>query len=140
MSTFFEDVMIILRAAVSQYGSIRKLAEAAHMNPSTISKWLAYDSNKKQRSPNIREIGIVMDMLGVRAISPQETDKALQSRPMSKEIEQLQIEKAALKLELEKEKAVSKRLQEMVQSMVVPKNNPPKTEHPSFDEDKTKTA
>lgn len=129
MSKFWEDIVKILQDATHEYGSIRKLAETAQMNPSTVSKWLAADPAKSQRSPNVREVGQIMDILGARvALSPlPKIEKAAltETKLFSGEIERLLKEKERLQLELEKERAVSARLQEILQSMAMAKNTLP---------------
>lgn len=143
MSKFWEDIVKILRDAAHEYGSIRKLAETAQMNPSTVSKWLAADSAKSQRSPNVREVGQIMDILGARvALSPlPKIEKATltETKLLSGEIERLLEEKERLQLELEKERAVSARLQEILQSMAMAKNILPQELSFLPVEDKTKT-
>lgn len=141
MNTFFEDVMGILRNAVSKYGSIRKLAEAAKMNPSTVSKWLAETPSKSQRSPNIREVGQVLDLLGVRLISNEKTNNGdnHQIKKMAEEIKRLEKENQNIMLELEKERAISTRLQEIIQSMVSSDNKYSKNVQNPSQEDKIKT-
>ena len=67
MEDFYKTIMDALRAGVEKYGSARRLAEAASMNPSTLTKWLAKDGG---RSPNLRELAPLMDLLGISA-APQ---------------------------------------------------------------------
>lgn len=88
MSKFFDDIMAILKAGQSQYGSARKLAQAVEMNPSTLTKWLAEKGNQNQRSPNIRELGPIMDLLGARVVIGLEDcqEKNLQPHALTKEL------------------------------------------------------
>lgn len=108
MSKFLNDVMAALRSGVSLYGSARKLAIAANMNPSTLTKWLTDKENQAHRSPNIREVGPIMDLLGVSVV----IDSGGGDGKLNKEMAALRKENAELRRKLEIEEAVSARLQD----------------------------
>ncbi len=116
MSKFLNDVMAALRSGVSLYGSARKLAMAVNMNPSTLTKWLTDKENQAQRSPNIREIGPIMDILGVSVVIDSGGRGGQDERPnfakLNKELAALRKENAELRKKLEIEEAVSARLQD----------------------------
>lgn len=62
---FFTDVIDILRGGVKKYGTAAALAAASGVSPANISHWL-----KGNRSPRLAELSPILDLLGVRAISP----------------------------------------------------------------------
>lgn len=74
-SRFFSDVKATIKGAILEYGSIRKLAKAAGLNPSTVSKWLQEDSEASQRSPNLREVAPLMDLLNARVVISTQQDR-----------------------------------------------------------------
>lgn len=65
--TFHQSVLDILRGAVEEYGSAAALSAATGVSPANISYWLS-----GKRTPRLAEISVVLDALGVKAISPGE--------------------------------------------------------------------
>lgn len=129
MSKFLNDVMAALRTGVSLYGSARQLALAVNMNPSTLTKWLADKEDQAKRSPNIREIGPIMDILGASVVIDSGGGDGQNEKPnfakLNKELAALRKENAELRKKLEIEEAVSSRLQDMLAYRNKPIDVPP---------------
>lgn len=65
MENFTDSVLVAIKTAVEQVGSIRKLADSLNMSPPTISRWLA-----GTRSPSVVEAAKVLDLIGARVNIP----------------------------------------------------------------------
>jgi len=116
MSKFFTDVMTALRNGIAQYPSARQFAIAMNMNPSTITKWIAKDG-QVTRSPNIREIGPIMDTLGVQVLSSGNSGGQNDAQgfiALRNEIYRLEKDNEDLRRKLEIEKEISARLQNIL--------------------------
>ncbi len=74
MRSLFESTMAQLKSAIEERGSIRSLADALDMNPSTVSRWFS-----EGRSPDFRGLAEIFAYLGVQIVFPGESPKEGQS-------------------------------------------------------------
>lgn len=59
MKKFFDSVILALKKAAEDAGSIRKLAERSGVNPVTLSRWIS-----GERNPSVVEVAKVFDTIG----------------------------------------------------------------------------
>ena len=91
---FADEVRQVIRSAIADAGSARKLAEKLGMNQSTISRWVS-----ATRDP-ISDIGRLMDSLGVTLSTSPASAGATTCPELEAEVARLRAENKRLELEL----------------------------------------
>ena len=91
---FADEVRQVIRSAIADAGSARKLAEKLGMNQSTISRWVS-----ATRDP-ISDIGRLMDSLGVTLSSSPSSAGATTCPELEAEVARLNAEVRRLELAL----------------------------------------
>ena len=91
---FADEVRQVIRSAIADAGSARKLAEKLGMNQSTISRWVS-----ATRDP-ISDIGRLMDSLGVTISTSPATAGATTCPELEAEVARLNAEVRRLELAL----------------------------------------
>lgn len=103
MEKFFDHVMRLILEERDRIGSFRKLAIQLGLKPVTVQKWFQ-DTDTGQRSPNLHDVGIIMDSIGAVLLGPNDnrdtvpTDKTrmIECDTLKKKITELEVKNIEL--------------------------------------------
>lgn len=130
MNNLFDEVILALKQAASEFGSIRKLAEASSVAPENVSRWIA-----GTRNPSLKELTRVLEVMGAKFVFKENPSASCTSTIQSEDETDFKVKIEILKADLNTRDGQIKELlrqnAELLEKLL--KNGQPITAKPELD-------